>query len=116
MPNAFNMITRQAVLDDCATFFPEILPWVSWCHGSHTTLWNPLDKISSELGVQQWDSLGPMLFALVFHKLATTIDADDKCFHLHIDAWYLNYEVLEGDRSAVLHLIKELGPHLGLPH
>ena len=31
LSNAFN-----------ATFFPELLPWVSWCYGSHTwlcTLW-----------------------------------------------------------------------------
>ena len=26
--NAFNMVSRQAVLDECATFFPELLPWV----------------------------------------------------------------------------------------
>ena len=29
MTNAFNLISRQAVLDECSAFFPEILPWVS---------------------------------------------------------------------------------------
>ena len=28
MSNAFNMVSRQAVMDECATFFPELLPWV----------------------------------------------------------------------------------------
>ena len=26
MRNTFNMVSRQAVLDECATFFPELLP------------------------------------------------------------------------------------------
>ena len=46
MSNAFNVVSRQAVLDECAAFFPELLPWVSWCYGSHTlccgTLWTRL--------------------------------------------------------------------------
>lgn len=28
MLNVFNVVSRQAVLDECATFFPELLPWV----------------------------------------------------------------------------------------
>ena len=55
MKNAFNAVSRQAVVEECATFFPEILPWVSWCYGSHPLLWHPLGQISSESGVQQGD-------------------------------------------------------------
>ena len=98
-------------------FFPELLPWVSWCYGSHTWLWHPMGKISSQSGVQQGDPLGPMLFALVLHKHVTSIDADDDCLHLLLEAWYLDDGVLAGERSAVLRalqLIEELGPHLGL--
>ena len=64
MSNAFNMVSRQAVMDQCATYFPEILPWVSWWYGSHTSLWHPMGQISSQTGVQQGDPLGPMLFHL----------------------------------------------------
>ena len=77
-------------------------------------LWHPLGKIRSESGVQQGD---PMLFALVLHKLVTTIAADDDCLHLLLEALYLDYGVLAGDRSVVLralHHIEELSPHLGL--
>ena len=35
MQNAFNLVSRQAVLDECATSFPELLPWVTWCYGTH---------------------------------------------------------------------------------
>ena len=40
MSNAFNRVSRQAVLDECSSFFPELLPWVSWCYGSHSLLWH----------------------------------------------------------------------------
>ena len=35
MTNAFNLVSRQAFLDDCAQHFPELLAWTSWCY-SHT--------------------------------------------------------------------------------
>ena len=91
MSNAFNMVSRQTVIDECATFLPELLPWVSWCYGSHSSLWC---QVSSQSGVQQGDPLGPVLFSLAIHKLVTSIDADDDCFHLLLEAWYLDDGVL----------------------
>ena len=61
--------------------------------------------------------MGPMLFALVLHKLVTSIEVDDDCLHLILEAWYLEDGVLAWERSTVirvLHLIEGLGPHLGL--
>ncbi|KAL5500371.1 hypothetical protein EMCRGX_G011922 [Ephydatia muelleri] len=117
MKNAFNLVSRQTVLEECATFYPELLPWVSYCYGSHPLLCHPLGKITSECGVQQGDPLGPLLFSLVLHKLVSTIDADDECFSLLLQAWYLDDGVLAGSRPAVLravHLLEELGPVLGI--
>ena len=31
MKNAFNMISRPALLSECSTNFPGLLPWASWC-------------------------------------------------------------------------------------
>ena len=59
MTNAFNLVSRQAVLDECSAFFPKILPWVPWCYGSHPELWHPMGHLSSQSGVQQGDPLGP---------------------------------------------------------
>ena len=73
--------------------------------------------ITSQSGVQQGDPLGPMLFALVLRKLVTSLEADDGCFNLLLNLWYLDDGVLAGDRLAVsraLNLIEELGPNLGL--
>ncbi|KAL5499697.1 hypothetical protein EMCRGX_G011154 [Ephydatia muelleri] len=94
MTNSFNLVSRQAVLDECSAFSPKILPWVSWCNGSHPELWLPVGHLSSQSGVQQGDPLGPMLFALVLQKLISTIDADDECLQLLLQAWYLDDGVL----------------------
>ena len=29
--NAFNIVSQDTVLKQCAIHFPELLPWVSWC-------------------------------------------------------------------------------------
>ena len=112
-----NIVSRQAVLDECATFFLELLPWVSWCYGTHPLLWHPLGQISSESGVQQGDPLGPLLFALVLQKLVSSLDADEECAEILLQAWYLDDGALAGTRPAVLralHMIEELGPAMGL--
>ena len=71
----------------------------------------PQRYISSQSGVQQGDPLGPMLFAVVLRKLVSSIEADDGCFDLSLNLWYLDDGVLAGERTAVvraLHLIEEL--------
>ena len=69
LKNALNLVSRQAFLDECALLFPDLLPWAFWCYGVHPVLWHPMGRLSSESGVQQGDRLGPLLFALVLHKV-----------------------------------------------
>ncbi|KAL5484071.1 hypothetical protein EMCRGX_G020510 [Ephydatia muelleri] len=52
--------------------------------------------ISSQSGVQQGDPLGPVLFALVLRKLVSSIKADDGCFDLSLNLWYVDDGVLAG--------------------
>ena len=50
-------------------------------------------------------------------KLVSSLDADEECAEILLQAWYLDNGALAGTRSAVLralHLIEELGPALGL--
>ncbi|KAL5475102.1 hypothetical protein EMCRGX_G027157 [Ephydatia muelleri] len=117
MRNAFNLISRQALLSECSLFFPELLPWASWCYGSQPYLWHPLGHLTSESGVQQGDPLGPLFFSLVLHKVIAAIDADDDCLCLILQAWYLDDGVLAGPKHAVLRalsIIEDLGPSLGI--
>ena len=59
-----------------------LLSFESFSHGSRGAvdlINHSMDQISSQSCVQQGDPLGPMLYALVLHKLVTSIDADDDC-------------------------------------
>eukprot|EP00731_Ephydatia_muelleri_P015149 Em0008g869a len=112
MSNAFNCVSRQALLEECAVHFPELLPWVGWCYGSQPTLWHPLGQLSSEVGVQQGDPLGPLLFSLVLHKVVSYIAQDRECLPLLFNGWYLDDGVLLGHSQAVnraLTLIQKMG-------
>ena len=67
--------------------------------------------------MQQGDPLGPLLFSLALHKLVSSIDADNGCLDLLLQAWYLDDGVLAGSRPAVLqavHLLDKLVPALGI--
>ena len=115
--NAFNLVSRQALLDECAFHFPDLLPWASWCYGQQPLLQHPLGTLTSEVGVQQGDPLGPMFFSLVLHKLVSAIATDDNTAKLLFHAWYLDDGVVAGPKQSVLHalaIIQELGPPLGL--
>eukprot|EP00731_Ephydatia_muelleri_P023351 Em0015g934a len=79
MKNAFNLVSREALLLECSNLFPELLPWATWCYGSQPFFFHSLGILTSESGVQQGDPLGPLFFALVLHRIVSLIDADDDC-------------------------------------
>ena len=115
--NAFNRVSRQAVLNACALHIPVLLPWSQWCYGQHPALWHSLGTISSEIGVQQGDPLGPFLFCLVLQQLISAIAEDVDCESLLFHHWYIDDGVVAGPVAAiawVLAIIQESGPPLGL--
>ena len=109
MQNAFNLVSRDAVLQQCFMHFPEIYQWTSWCYSQHPKLWHPLGSISSASGVLQGDPLGPLLFALVLQSVLKKLAADPQCQQLLLNAWYLDDGALAGPGSAVLRALEVLG-------
>ena len=115
--NAFNRVSRQAVLNACALHIPELLPWSQWCYGQHPALWHSLGTISSEIGVQQGDPLGPLLFCLVLQQIISAIAEDVDCESLLFHHWYIDDGVVAGPVAAitrVLAIIQERGSPLSL--
>ena len=83
--NAFNNISRRHFLDIVKTDFPDIYNFINFCYGGISDLqW--LDYIiNSEVGSQQGDPLGPLLFALVLHCFVKVLQ--QLC---HFSLWYLD--------------------------
>ena len=114
----FNLVSRQAMLDECAPHFPELLPWASWCYGQHPLLRHHLSTMSAEIGLQQGDPLSPALFfCLVLQVLVSSIASDEGCSSLLFNSWYQDDGVITGPRLAVsraLSIIQEQESALGL--
>ena len=117
MTDAFNLVSRQAILSECAKHFPELLPWVSWCYGLHPLRWHSLGCLLSESGVQQGDLHRPMLFSLALNILVMKIARDNACSNILFHAWYLDDGAVVSPRSSlcwILTLLQEEGPALGI--
>ena len=115
--NAFNLVSRQALLDECRAHFSEIFQWAAGCYGDHPLLLSAMGTLRSESGVQQGDPLGPLLFCLVLHKVVNAIAADSICSQLSFHSWYMDDGVIAGPKQAALQALsinKQLGPPLGL--
>ena len=67
--NAFNMVSRQVMVNLVAEAVPEMLPWVWFCYGKPSWLQcTDGTMILSTSGVQQGDPLGPALFCMVLNS------------------------------------------------
>ena len=71
LSNAFNCVSRGAVLSAVRTHFPWLAPWADTCYRFHSNLVIGDSLIRSQRGVQQGDPLGPSLFALAVHPCVT---------------------------------------------
>jgi hypothetical protein len=113
--NAFNVVSRSAMLEQVVALFPDLYAWVHWCYGDSSLLFYNDKSVRSCVGVQQGDPLGPFLFSLVLHRISCMIGAELP--HLSLHKWYLDDGALAGDVRDImvaLKLIERHGPELGL--
>ncbi|XP_055334990.1 uncharacterized protein LOC129586034 [Paramacrobiotus metropolitanus] len=93
--NAFNTVSREAVLNAAHAHFPEYSAFLQSAYGYHSSLFLDQYNLSSESGVQQGDPLGPLLFCLVLHLLVITLTTE-------LNAWFLDDGTLGGSPASVL--------------
>ena len=67
LSNAFNCVSRGAVLSAVRRHFPWMTPWAGTCYRHDSNLLVGSPRIRCRRGVQQADLLGPSLFAPVVH-------------------------------------------------
>ena len=117
LQNAFNVVSRRAILDSVRSHCPDLVPLVTLLYGQPFPLtWNNR-IIMSSAGVAQGDPLGPVLFCLVFQTLLNRIAdeiphalivayIDDCTMALSIPALNLLLDMMDTDP------VRELGFHL----
>jgi hypothetical protein len=88
--NAFNTISRTAVLYRASELIPAFLPYLTQCYFGPTILSFGDKIILSETGVQQGDPLGPVLFCLALHPVMKSLKSE-------FNVWYLDDGVLADD-------------------
>ena len=111
--NAFNCVSREAVLSQARTHFPALARWAAWCYREPSRLQFGDRVISSSSGVQQGDPLGPLLFSAVLQPVATQLRAGDSDLALQ----FLDDGIVAGSVRAVaaaLSLVQREAADVGL--
>ena len=87
--NAFNCVRRDKVMAAIEEFLPSLLPFIHSAHSSSLKLfWEDAEVISAE-GVQQGDTIGPLLFCITIHKMVLQMQTA-------FNVWYLDDGTLGG--------------------
>ena len=101
--NAFNLVSRQALLDECRAHFSELFQWAAGCYGDHPLLLSAMGTLRSESeSSRETHFLGPLLFCFVLHKVVNSIAADSICSQLSFHSWYMDDGVIAGPKQAAL--------------
>lgn len=105
MRNAFNSISRNAVLKGCLAKVPSAYNWLRFCYGGSSPLFcQGRFLCASHVGVHQGDACGPLGFAL-------GLDFGlDQCAarELAWDSWYLDDGHIVGNSREVFAKLQDL--------
>jgi len=99
--NAFNQLRRDSLLQEVKQHVPSVYHFISQSYQADSDLFFGSKNIKSQLGVQQGDPLGPALFALTIHPLATSIDTE-------LNSWFLDDGIVADSPEQVLSAFKHI--------
>lgn len=93
--NAFNSVNRDTLLAEVKSNTPEIYNYLLHCYADPTKLMYRSNELSSEVGCQQGDPLGPAIFSLAINPIIQNLASK-------FNVWYLDDGTLGGDANTVL--------------
>lgn len=108
--NAFNSIERDSMLTAIKDQIPFLYNYLWQAYSSPTLLFFGEKTLLSQVGAQQGDPCGPMIFSLTIHPVIESLSSD-------LNIWYLDDGTLAGPPETVLRdfeILMQRLKHVGL--
>ncbi|XP_052757454.1 uncharacterized protein LOC128202180 [Galleria mellonella] len=108
--NAFNSLSRDALLTQIKQKIPHIYNFLWQCYSEPTKLMYLNNTLLSAVGCQQGDPLGPAIFSLGINPIIRLLNSK-------FNVWYLDDGTLGGSVNTVfddLHILIQEFEHIGL--
>ncbi|XP_047998133.1 uncharacterized protein LOC125235580 [Leguminivora glycinivorella] len=99
--NAFNSLDRGVLLKQVQEATPMIYKYLWQCYHQPSHLVFKSHRLSSAVGCQQGDPLGPAIFSLAIHSTISNLNSK-------FNSWYLDDGTLGGDWKTVLDDLRTL--------
>lgn len=93
--NAFNSVDRGVLLGEIKRVVPSLYSFLWQCYSAPTKLLYGENPLSSAVGCQQGDPLGPAIFSLAIHPIISKLKSK-------FNIWYLDDGTLGGAVTEVL--------------
>ncbi|XP_048485579.1 uncharacterized protein LOC125490434 [Plutella xylostella] len=101
LENAFNMVERDVFLKRVLERVPSLFPFLHQCYARPSNLFFGTIPVESQVGAQQGDPLGPLIFSLAIHDVVSSLRSP-------LNLWYLDDGTVGGDADEVLSDIESL--------
>ncbi|KAI5635225.1 reverse transcriptase (RNA-dependent DNA polymerase) domain-containing protein [Phthorimaea operculella] len=92
--NAFNSIERDCLLSAAKEHTPALYAFLYQVYSSDSNLYYGNDLILSQVGAQQGDPLGPLVFSLAINSIISEMKSP-------LNLWYLDDGTLGGDLDTI---------------
>ncbi|XP_047992700.1 uncharacterized protein LOC125231302 [Leguminivora glycinivorella] len=103
--NAFNCLNRDVMLQQVLERVPSLYPFLYQCYSASSNLYLKDELISSQVGAQQGDPLGPLIFCLAIQQTIVKLKSP-------LNAWYLDDGTIGGKPGEVMEDLQLLIPAL----
>ncbi|KAL3613036.1 hypothetical protein CASFOL_043125 [Castilleja foliolosa] len=103
--NAFNSLERDSLLSAAKDKVPSLYPFLYQLYGSPSNLFYDEAQISSQVGAQQGDPLGPLVFSLAIQSVIVGLQSP-------LNLWYLDDGTVGGSPEEVSRDLAILIPRL----